>query len=101
MITSIEKFYSNAKFLKECFRKLGPYIKSCHVKDILLEETLTVHLVETRPGNGSLDFGTFLDEMRNLPDDMPFLLEHLPNVEEYKIAADYIRRLAEQKGIAL
>ena len=49
----------------------------------------------------SLDFGTFLDEMRNLPDDMPFLLEHLPNVEEYKIAADYIRRLAEQKGIAL
>ena len=50
MICSPQRYFNNAAFLRECFAKLGPYIKSCHAKDILLRDTLTVHLDEMRPG---------------------------------------------------
>ena len=49
IICSPQLFYSNGAFLRECFTKLGPYIKGCHAKDIALGETLTVHLTEVRP----------------------------------------------------
>jgi sugar phosphate isomerase/epimerase len=36
MISSPRRFYDNANFIRECFEKLGPHIKSCHAKDIAL-----------------------------------------------------------------
>jgi sugar phosphate isomerase/epimerase len=36
MIKSSRRYYNNGAFIKECFDKLGPYIKNCHAKDILL-----------------------------------------------------------------
>ena len=81
--------------------KLGPRIKSCHAKDILLQDRLTVHLDEVRPGCGPLYYSTYLCEIANLPGDVPIMLEHLPNAEEYSAAADHIRQIAAQGGIAL
>ena len=81
--------------------KLGPRIKSCHAKDILLRDTMTVHLDEVRPGSGQLDYRTYLGELAKLPGDIPVMLEHLPNAEEYAAAADHIRLIAAQEGVAL
>ena len=81
--------------------KLGTLIRSCHAKDILLQEQLTVHLDEVRPGCGKLDYRTYLRELANLPRDTPVMLEHLQSAEEYAAAAGYIRQVAEQEGIAL
>jgi sugar phosphate isomerase/epimerase len=80
--------------LRDCFAKLGPWIKSCHAKDITLAPRLTVHLDEARPGLGGLDYPTFLRELRRLDSEIPLLLEHLPNADEYVLAADYIRSIA-------
>jgi len=33
-INSPERYYRNAELLNECFDKLGPYIVSCHAKDL-------------------------------------------------------------------
>jgi sugar phosphate isomerase/epimerase len=66
MISSPRRFYDNANFIRECFQKLGPHIKSCHAKDIALASRLTVHLDEVRPGLGNLDYSVFLSEANTL-----------------------------------
>jgi len=98
MISSPQKYYNNAAFLKDCFVKLGPYIKSIHAKDITILPKLTLHLEERRPGLGSLDYAIFLQETSKLK-DVPFMLEHLENQEDYKLAADYIRKVGDNAGI--
>ena len=98
MISSPQKYFNNAGFLKECFSKLGPYIKSIHAKDIIILPELTVHLEECRPGAGSLDYTVFLQEVSKLR-DIPFMLEHLKNQEDYKLAADYVREVGKKAGI--
>lgn len=101
MICSPQRYLNNAAFLQECFEKLGPYIKSCHAKDIVLSDRLTTHLDEVRPGLGYLDYRVFLREMQRLPADTPLMLEHLPKQEEYIQAAQYVRQIASQEGIEL
>ncbi len=101
MICSPQRYFGNAAFLQECFDKLGPYIKSCHAKDIVLADQLTTHLDEVRPGLGYLDYRVFLQEMQRLPADTPLMLEHLPKEDEYIQAAQYIRSVAAKEGLDL
>lgn len=96
MINRPELAYDTAGFLKHCFALLGPHIRSVHAKDIILRETLTVHLDECRPGLGVLDYAVFIRESAKLP-DTPFLLEHLP-AEEYGPAAAHVRSVASSVG---
>jgi sugar phosphate isomerase/epimerase len=98
MISSPQKYYNNAAFLKECFAKLGPFIKSIHAKDITILPKLTVHLEECRPGLGSVDYAVFLQETSKLK-DIPFMLEHIDKQEDYKLAADYVLDVGEKVGI--
>ncbi|MBZ0300694.1 MAG: sugar phosphate isomerase/epimerase [Anaerolineae bacterium] len=101
MISSPQRFLNNTHFLRECFQKLGPYIKSCHGKDITLSDQLTVHLDEVRPGLGSLDYRTLLREMNRLPVDTPLMLEHLETEAEYAQSAAYVRQVARDCGVAM
>ena len=89
----------NGELIRECFKKLGSHIKSCHAKDILLQKKLTTHLDEVRPGLGGLDYSVFLAELSRLP-DTPLMLEHLPNAEEYRLAAEHIRSVAAKAGLS-
>ena len=100
MINCPDLYYHNARFLRECFAKLGPWIVSCHGKDIILRDQLTVHLDEVPPGRGALDYGTFLEELHRLPGEVPLILEHLPQ-EEYPKARLFMLSVAEQLGLAL
>lgn len=101
MICSPHRFFNNSEFLKECFKKLGPYIRSCHAKDIRLTGKLTVHLEEVRPGLGSFDYLTYLKELQKIDRDTPLMIEHLPSEEEYTLAAKYIRDVARELGAQL
>jgi sugar phosphate isomerase/epimerase len=101
MITSPALYYSTGDFLRRCFALLGPYIVSCHAKDILLSGKLTVHLEEAAPGCGGLDYAVFLREMERLDPNTPLMLEHLANDDEYTAAAEYIRGVAWAENIAL
>ncbi len=91
MINCPARAYRSGEFIRDCFAKLGPYIRSCHAKDIILRENLTVHLDECRPGLGTLDYRVFLDELAMLDPDIPLGLEHLETEAEYTAAANYIR----------
>ena len=99
MISSPQKYFKNGSFLKECFAKLGPHIKSIHAKDIIILPKLTFHLDECRPGLGILDYTVFLQEASKLK-NIPFMLEHLSNQEDYKLAADYVRSAGKKAGIS-
>lgn len=99
MISSPRRYYENGAFIRECFTKLGPYIKLCHAKDILLGGKLTVHLDEVIPGRGFLDYKAFLEEAAKLPNDVPIIIEHLSREEDYQEAATYIRGVANELGL--
>lgn len=90
-VCSPQRYFANADLLRESFAKLGPYIKSCHAKDIILRETLTTHLDECCPGQGYLDYGVFLAELNRLDPDMPLMLEHMTEEKDYLQGAAYIR----------
>ena len=100
LICSPQRYFKNGELIRECFKKLGHYIKSCHAKDILLSTKLTTHLDEIRPGLGALDYAIFLRELSKLP-HTSLMLEHLPNAEEYKLAAIHIRSVAKTIGMSL
>ncbi len=101
LVCSPQRYFANGRLIEECFNKLGGYIKSCHAKDILLRDNLTVHLDEVRPGLGRLDYSVFLRCLSRLDVHTPLMLEHLPSEEEYRSAARHIRSVAEAGGIAL
>jgi sugar phosphate isomerase/epimerase len=99
MISSPQKYFNNGAFIKECFAKMGNAIKSIHAKDIIILPKLTVNLEECRPGLGALDYGVYLRETSKLK-DIPFMLEHLEKMEDYKLAADYVRVAGAKEGIS-
>jgi sugar phosphate isomerase/epimerase len=98
MINSPGRYYNNGAFIKECFDKLGPYIRNCHAKDIRLGSSLTVHLDEVLLGTGGLDYKVFLTELSKLK-NVPLMLEHLKTTEEYDQAASNVRKIGSAIGI--
>ncbi len=98
LVCSPQRYFNSGKLIRECFTKLGPYIKSCHAKDIILSDKLTTHLNEIRPGLGGLDYAVFLHEVSK-HQDLPLMLEHLSGAEEYKLAADHVRSVAKREGL--
>jgi sugar phosphate isomerase/epimerase len=101
LVCSPQRYYANADLLRECFAKLGPWIVSCHAKDILLDDRLTVHLDEMAPGQGELDYAVYLSELDKLDPDVPLILEHMHTPEEYQAGAAYVRGVAQRVGVSL
>ncbi|MBI2504029.1 MAG: sugar phosphate isomerase/epimerase [Candidatus Latescibacteria bacterium] len=101
MISSPQLYFANAQLIRTCFELLGPYIKSCHAKDIRLAGKLTVHLDEVCPGEGALDYPTYLEEASKLNPDLPIMLEHLHRAEDYDRAAAHLRSVATQLGLSI
>jgi sugar phosphate isomerase/epimerase len=99
MITGPRIYYNNGAMIKDFVDKLGPYIKSCHAKDITMTGEFMVHLNEVIPGAGLLDYRVLLSEVNRINKDMPIILEHLTTEEEYRQAAGYITNVANELDI--
>ena len=100
-INSPKKFYQNAQFIQECFRKLGPWIISCHGKDLKWIVEYNVRFQEVAPGKGQVDYGTYLHEIAGLDRDVPLMLEHLSSPAEYDDGRQYVKDVASREGISL
>ena len=102
MINSPRRSLFAHAFIEECFEKLGGSVKSCHLKDSLMEESYTTVIREMAPGQGSLDFTQVLSSIdRHLAKDAPVLLEHMSTFEEYAAAYDHVLKAAEAAGIPI
>lgn len=100
LVISPQVYFSTGAMIKDAIAKLGPYIRSCHAKDVKLSPKPHIHMDEIRPGLGNLDYRVFLQELSKLDPDTPLMLEHLPNEQEYETAAKYIRGVAAEVGVA-
>jgi sugar phosphate isomerase/epimerase len=100
VMNSPERMYHNGDVIRECFRKLGPWIASCHAKDLAWEDYVQVCLREVIPGRGQIDYRAYLSELAKLPMDAPLMLEHLKTAEEYAEGRSYIQGVARQLGLS-
>jgi sugar phosphate isomerase/epimerase len=101
IINSPRAYYGNSALIQECFKKLGPLIRSCHGKDIILKpDSYSTQLEECRPGLGQLDYRVYLKELSKLK-DIPLMLEHLPSAGEYEKAAAFVRSTGAKIGVKL
>ena len=94
-----ERMYHNGAVIDECFRKLGPWIVTCHAKDLSWEDYVQVCLREVIPGRGQLDYHAYLRGLSKLPVDAPLMLEHLKTPEEYDEGRHYIQKVAREMGL--
>lgn len=101
IISSPRTYCSNGYIIKECFSKLGPWMRSCHAKDVLMTDDLTTHIYEVVPGRGQLDYITFLKQLDKLDPDTPLMIEHLSTMEEYDEAAQAIREYAAKARVKI
>lgn len=99
LVNAPEKFYRNTALLNECFDKLGPWIVSCHAKDLTWDVEMNVHFREVAPGQGALDYATYLRRLAQLPHTPPLMLEHLKKPEEYVAARDHILAVGKKAGL--
>jgi len=99
VVNNPARFYDNKSVIEECFRKLGPWIASCHAKDLAWIPEYNVHFAEVIPGRGEIDYAAYLGELSRLPIDAPLMLEHLKNATEYDEGRTYIQKVAAQSGV--
>jgi len=56
IVTTASIYYNNGAMISDCFKKLGPHIRSCHAKDITLREDNNIpQFDEIEAGKGKLD----------------------------------------------
>lgn len=101
LINCPRRYFDTGALVREFVARLGPRIRSCHLKDTQLGDRFMVHIDEVRPGLGNLDYRTLLRELDRLDADLPVMMEHLPSAEEYAQAAAYIRGVAAEVGVSL
>ena len=101
LVNSPQIYYRNGEMIRDCFKKLGPQIRSCHAKDITLREDNSIpQFDEILAGKGNLDYAVFLTELAKLK-NVPLMMEHLKTAEEYICAAEYIRSVGKTLNIEL
>jgi sugar phosphate isomerase/epimerase len=96
MVISPRRYFNTGKMIRDGFALLGPWIVSCHAKDIVMQGgpgNVAFHFDEVVPGEGNLDYGAYLTEIDKLGRDVPLMLEHFDE-------PGYRRGLAHIKGIA-
>ena len=79
-------------------RKLGRWIVSSHAKDLYPKSG---HFAETAPGSGGMDYAAYLRGVTSLPQEVPFMLEHLRTAEEYDQARQFVTSKAREIQIPL
>ncbi|HEX4167723.1 MAG TPA: TIM barrel protein [Bryobacteraceae bacterium] len=96
IIDSPQRYYANKQVIEEVFRKLQPWIVSCHAKDV---GPFATHFTEVIPGRGGIDYEAYLRGVAGLGRETPLMLEHLHTSTEYDEARQYIQKVAAGCGV--
>jgi sugar phosphate isomerase/epimerase len=99
-VNSPQRFYHNTELLNEWFDRLGPWIVSCHAKDLVWVTEMNVHFVEVALGAGSLDYKTYLTRLAALPNDVPLMVEHMKGPAEYDQSRQHLFHLGREIGVS-
>ena len=93
MINSADRYFGADEFIEECIELLGDRIRSCHIKDVHLNEAYTLRLEECPPGEGEFPLKHYVSKINESDPDMPVILEHLNKDEEYIRYMNYLKEV--------
>jgi sugar phosphate isomerase/epimerase len=99
LVNSPTKYYRNAELLDECFDKLGPWIVSCHAKDLTWDVEMNVHFREVPLGTGTIDYTRYLRRLAALPGDATLMIEHMKDKAEYDRCRGFLQSEGKRLGV--
>lgn len=97
-IADFPTLWDTTPLLNDLFDTLGPDIVAAHIKDAYAEDRLVVHISETFPGDGHLDFATFFRRFEALLPGGYGLIEHLPESLVPRAVAN-VRQMLNDLGV--
>ncbi|MBZ0298747.1 MAG: sugar phosphate isomerase/epimerase [Anaerolineae bacterium] len=89
-VSDFHAAYHTTELINHVFDVLGPYILTAHLKDVVVDAPLVVHISESRPGTGLLDWDTLFRRFEALLPDGYALIEHLTDYNEVTKARDFV-----------
>lgn len=100
MINSPKIFWDTTALINDCFDRLGPWIVSCHAKDLKWVKASALHFQECPHGEGSIDYGTYLKRIATHPDrDLPLMIEHMPDEKTYDKCREHLYKVAAENQL--
>jgi sugar phosphate isomerase/epimerase len=99
LVLTPRTYFDTGALIREIFAKLGPWIVSCHAKDIILHHQAALHFDEIIIGKGTMDYRAFLSELDKLNREVPLMMEHLEEAE-YAVARDEIFKVGDAIGVS-
>jgi sugar phosphate isomerase/epimerase len=102
MVITPRLYFKSGRMIREAFELLGPWVVSCHAKDIVMQGgpgTISFHFDEVPPGEGNLDYVAYVTEIARLGREVPLMLEHF-DVPAYRRGLAHIKSVAQAEGIA-
>jgi sugar phosphate isomerase/epimerase len=101
LIGDLPSLFANGEAIRHMAGVLAPYYApSAHVKDILAQADLVLHLAEAPPGAGLLDYEAFFAVCHRLGPGAALVVEHLP-ADKVPAALSFVRRAAAEHGIEI
>ena len=100
-VNSPKLLYNTKELVERSFALLGATMRSCHLKDITLEDVgCTALFREVQPGSGNFNLRALLSFAHAHPDrDLPVMIEHLPDEAAYTNAKDHVLGLMQELRI--
>ncbi len=95
LLVSPRVFVHNRELIARMFDLLGDRICSCHLKDAVLEHSLTVSIRETECGKGGVDLAYYIERANGIDPEITMIIEHLPDLDAYRRGIAAIRKLAK------
>jgi sugar phosphate isomerase/epimerase len=101
-LASVPAVYGSGAAIRHAAEVLGPRLApAAHVKDVVLQPDLVLHIAEAVPGDGLLDLPAMLDTCRLLlPHPATLIVEHL-GPDDAARAIAHVTRVAAGLGIEL
>ncbi|MBE2268609.1 MAG: TIM barrel protein [Anaerolinea sp.] len=99
-VADLATAYDSTPMINQLFDLLGQYALSAHVKDVVVQDDLVVHISEVPPGAGILDLDTFLRRFEALKPDAFAFIEHLAP-EQIPAAAAFLHRKLTELNIPI
>jgi sugar phosphate isomerase/epimerase len=97
LLGDFSKVWHNAEAMRHMWQTLGAcYTTSAHIKDVVADADLVVHISEAAPGHGFLDLDAYFEVVSHLGEDTAVIIEHLPT-DQALAAIAYVKHAAEQR----
>ena len=98
---NIAFYFRSTELFEEAFDLLGEHIAIAHAKDsYILPDKMSMYLTEVPPGEGVLDYETYLVGLSRLTYPRTLLIEHMPD-EKYAGAKRFIEETAARVGVKI